>query len=128
MSRTTELMSSIRDRKAVPGRAVCAPIMWSDCEVIFVSWRPITRSKRRTIRLIVTKFNRPRTLDFIAGTAIHDDLAVDVYRNANVNGSTTDETVFDVLLILNGIVDDQFDRFAAVRTVYRYGRQHYEIT
>lgn len=95
-------MSSIRERKAVPGRAAGAPIMWSWCEVIFVSWQPITRSKAGTIRLIAAKFNRTGgASDFVIRSAIDADLAGEVDRNADGYWPTANETVFDVLLIFN---------------------------
>jgi hypothetical protein len=65
-------------------------------------------------------------LDFIVGTALYAQFAVMINRDADVDWPATYETVFDVLLMVKGIVNDQFDRFATVRTVCRYGRQHRE--
>jgi hypothetical protein len=64
---------------------------------------------------VFTGLSVPRS-NFVVGSAFDVDLAVVIDRYADVDRSTTNETVFDVLLIRDRIVDDQFDRFATVRT------------
>lgn len=131
-SQTTELMSSIRGREAVPGRAACAPMLWSVCKVIFVSWQPITRSKRRTIRLIAIEFNRKNLVElsvdhsgFVIGPADDVYFAIGIQRDTDVDRPAAHETVFDVLLIVDRVVNDYFDAFATIRTVNRFSGQHW---
>ena len=64
--------------------------------------------------------------NLVVGSAFDVDLAVVIDRNTDVDRATTDETVFDVLLIRNRIVNDQFDRFTTVRAQRRFSREHDE--